>query len=75
MASINQTNVRELPVPMPPKGERDAILGELRRTAQATRNLVDHALEHIGRLREYRSSLISSAVTGQLDLGTFKAAA
>ena len=28
--------------------------------------------EHIARLREYRSSLISAAVTGQLDLRTFK---
>ncbi len=30
---------------------------------------------HVNSLREYRSSLISAAVTGQLDLGTFKAAA
>ena len=75
LASINQTNVRELPVPMPPKGERSAILNELRRVAEATSDLVDHALGHIDRLREYRSSLISAAVTGQLDLGTFKAAA
>ena len=75
LASINQTNVRELPVPMPPKGERSAILSELRRVAESTGDLVNHALGHIDRLREYRSSLISAAVTGQLDLGTFKAAA
>lgn len=34
-----------------------------------------HTQKHIARLREYRSSLISTAITGQLDLSTFKAAA
>jgi type I restriction enzyme S subunit len=33
-----------------------------------------HVKEHIALLREYRSSLISAAVTGQLDISTFKAA-
>ena len=31
--------------------------------------------ERIDRLGEYRSSLIAAAVTGQLDIGTFKAEA
>lgn len=73
LASINQSNVRELPVPMPPDEERTAILVELERSAKATTDLIDHAVEHIERLREYRSSLISAAVTGQLDISAFEA--
>jgi len=39
-------------------------------SAKATHDeLSEHVLTHIDRLREYRSSLISAAVTGQLDLG------
>lgn len=72
LASINQSNVRELPVPMPPEQERHAILAELQRAAQASEALTGHARRHIDRLLEYRSSLISAAVTGQLDLGAFK---
>lgn len=70
LASINQANVRELPVPMPPDEERQRILEELERTASSTAQLATHVTEHLERLREYRSSLISAAVTGQLDLST-----
>lgn len=75
LASINQTNVRELPVPMPPRPERLELLKELRRSATATADLSAHVTGHIDRLREYRSSLISAAVTGQLDINNFRAAA
>jgi type I restriction enzyme S subunit len=75
LASINQSNVRELPIPMPPDDEREAILVEIRRASNATTELLNHTKAHITRLREYRSSLISAAVTGQLDVGAFKEAA
>lgn len=69
LASINQSNVRELPVPMPPRAERISILADVGRVESAVTELATHATGHIARLREYRSSLISAAVTGQLDLG------
>jgi len=72
LASINQSNVRELPVPMPPKAEREEILAELQRAVVANEGLAEHVIAHLNRLREYRSSLISAAVTGQLDLSSFK---
>jgi type I restriction enzyme S subunit len=75
LASINQSNVRELPVPMPPADERKAILKELRRSTTATAELTTHVKEHIDRLREYRSSLISAAVTGELDIRDYREAA
>jgi type I restriction enzyme S subunit len=68
LASINQSNVRELPVPMPPEAERKAIMTELKRSSQAINDLIEHAQAHIARLREYRSSLISAAVTGQMTI-------
>jgi len=75
LASINQSNVRELPVPMPPKKERKAVMAELKRSAKAINDLIEHAEAHIARLREYRSSLISAAVTGQLEPNSMKEAA
>lgn len=75
LASINQSNVRELPVPMPPAGEREAILSELSRFASASEELCEHALAHIDRLREYRSSLISAVVTGKCGLDVLRPAA
>jgi type I restriction enzyme S subunit len=72
LASINQSNVREFPVPVPPENERLAIIEELRRSADSTNMLIEHTGEHITRLREYRSSLISAAVTGQLNIDDFK---
>lgn len=73
LASINQSNVLELPVPMPPEDERLELQAELQRVNRATSDLVSHAVEHIGRLREFRSSLISAAVTGQIDINTYGA--
>ena len=70
LASINQSDVRELPVPLPPEAERLAVFAEIQRMTQTTTDLVTHALAHVDRLHEYRSSLISAAVTGQIDLKT-----
>lgn len=72
LASINQSDVRELPVPIPPPEELQPILDELRRAEATTRDLSTHVESHIARLREYRSSLISAAVTGQIDISTYK---
>ena len=73
LASINQSNVRELPIPMPPEEERRDILTEVRRSEEATASLLAHTREHIDRLREYRSSLISAAINGQLNIDAFEA--
>ena len=73
LASINQSNVRELPIPMPPEEERRDILTEVRRSEDATASLLAHTREHIDRLREYRSSLISAAVTGKLNIDDVEA--
>lgn len=75
MQNISQDVLRELVAAFPPLDEQYEIVvkaTEVRRRATA---LCEHVDEHIDLLREYRSSLISAAVTGQLDLGLYKEAA
>lgn len=59
----------DFPVPIPPPEEQTEILAHLSRKSRDFENLSQHTLDHIIRLREYRSSLISAAVTGQLQVG------
>ena len=56
--------------PFPPLSEQKEIVKRLDAMMESLSQLRTHVAEHIARLREYRSSLISAAVTGQLDLST-----
>lgn len=71
MQNISQDVIRELVVAFPPIEEQHEIVLQSTRIRQRTTVLAEHVEGHIGRLREYRSSLISAAVTGQLDISTF----
>lgn len=62
-------------VPIPPAEEQVAIVDAYSARTKAINELRAHAKLHIDRLREYRSSLISAAVTGQLDINSYKEAA
>lgn len=62
-----------LPVPEIPEHLRDELDTILVREESRIDALVTHTGEHIERLREYRSSLISAAVTGQLNIDAFRA--
>lgn len=66
---------RDFETPWPPHSEQERIAAFLDEQTNSIDALRHHVREHIERLREYRSSLISAAVTGQLDLSTFKAVA
>jgi type I restriction enzyme S subunit len=57
-------------LPVPPFDEQTSIVKAYLDRIQAIDGLKAHANEHIARLREYRSSLISAAVTGQIDIGS-----
>lgn len=61
-------------VPVPPKDEQIELVQSFERWQSESEKLSAHLEQHIARLREYRSSLISAAVTGQLDIRTFKEA-
>jgi type I restriction enzyme S subunit len=59
----------------PPEDEQREIVRNLDEMSAKLDALVFHASEHIARLREYRSSLISAAVTGQIEVGAYEVAA
>lgn len=73
--SVSASQVGEVKVALPSLDEQRQIAEYVQSKSSEFAGVRSHLREHIGRLREYRSSLISSAVTGQLDLSTFKAAA
>jgi type I restriction enzyme S subunit len=77
-STINQLttgNLKSIEIPFPPLIERQEITSYLFEKFEQIEKLVLHAQLHVARLREYRSSLISAAVTGQLDVGAYKDAA
>ena len=62
------------PVPVPSPEEQAERVTLFEQWSAETLQLSEHLDEHIDRLREYRSSWISAAVTGQLDVGAVKEA-
>ena len=71
---ISPEQVLGFKVPVLTPEEQDVRCAEADRQTEALQGLATHTDGLLNRLREYRSSLISAAVTGQLDLSTFKAA-
>jgi type I restriction enzyme S subunit len=68
LASINQTNVKELPVLLPPPKERQQLLSQLRTEVLNIDDLIAHAQKEIELLKELRSATITDAVLGRIDL-------
>lgn len=68
LASISSTNIREWPVVMPPAHERRAILAELERQTSQVDMLLTRVGEGVELLKEHRTSLISAAVAGKIDV-------
>ena len=58
-------------VPVPHEEEQAQLVAQFRNWEREAMELSTHLDEHILLLREYRSSLISAAVTGQLDIDNF----
>jgi len=66
--NLNTNLVGGIIVPMPPPEEQVAIAASLDETVDRTRRLVETVRNGIARLQEYRTALISAAVTGQIDV-------
>jgi len=60
--------VGDMRVPLPPLPEQRAISGSLDRETARIDTLVGKVGEAIARLREYRTALITAAVTGKIDV-------
>jgi type I restriction enzyme S subunit len=72
---LSLEDIRELPVPLPSKAVQEVRIAMLETTLSRLAELTGHVEAHIARLREYRSSLISAAVTGQIDIGAYEVTA
>lgn len=73
LASISQANVKELPILLPPKDQREALLKKLGAELVAFDGLIAHTNDEITLLKELRAATIADAVLGRIDVrGTAK---
>jgi type I restriction enzyme S subunit len=70
--AITVTDVQNLLIILPPKNEQDAIVNFLDQKTAEIDSLVTETKNQIEKLKEYRQSLISEAVTGKIDVREFQ---
>lgn len=68
LATTNITKVRDFPLLLPPKSEQAKILAFVDVETSKIEALIGKIQEHIDKLHEHRTALISAAVTGQIDV-------
>ncbi|WP_299789436.1 restriction endonuclease subunit S [uncultured Marivita sp.] len=68
---LNIFDIRNVPVFLPPIDEQSALVTEIDAFFEKKSQLVEKTLATMDRLKEYRSALITSAVTGQIDVTTY----
>jgi type I restriction enzyme S subunit len=68
MQNIGQQSVRNLWIPFPPLPEQAAIAAYLNEETAKLDALVGKVAEAVERLQEYRTALITAAVTGKIDV-------
>lgn len=71
LASISKTNLSEFPVAIPPKEDMSCVLKTVNRRLEVLEQLSDRTAVSIDRLQEFRSALLTAAVTGQIDVATW----
>ncbi|WP_265502694.1 restriction endonuclease subunit S [Paracoccus beibuensis] len=78
MGSTHQTiympDIRAFRTPLPPLAEQDRIIAELDASISSYRKVHERLTESVSMLREYRSALITAAVTGQIDVDAYERA-
>ena len=75
LASISVTDIKETPVILPPEKERKKILREVENTKTTVASSTQYAKSMIDSLEEMRKSIITAAVTGQIDVSDVKSEA
>ncbi|MEH2410506.1 type I restriction-modification system subunit M N-terminal domain-containing protein [Nostoc sp.] len=68
LASISTTNIKELPIVVPPPEERKAIIEYLKEATSKLDQLLSVATSTIELLHERHTALITAAVTGQISV-------
>lgn len=61
-------HVREIPIVLPPPEEQSTIVRELKKQVRTVDTLQALVRDAVDRLKEYRTALISTAVTGKIDV-------
>ena len=61
-------DVGRFSTPVPPVPEQDQIVAFIRKETAAIDTLMAKVQQAIGHLREFRTALISAAVTGKIDV-------
>jgi type I restriction enzyme S subunit len=72
--TIYMPEIRRLMTPLPPREEQEAIVRSLRARLDPLDSAVRDIRTQLDALREYRTSLITAAVTGQVDVRASTAA-
>ncbi|UWP90197.1 restriction endonuclease subunit S [Aliiroseovarius crassostreae] len=67
-ASLSQGLLQRMPVVLPPIEEQHEIAQHLQKLENTFLSVAEKTKESIERLKEYRSALITAAVTGQIDV-------
>lgn len=67
---LTNEQLRSFKIPCPEPEVQDALLDELRSTQELARSLMAGFVRSIDLLNEYKQSLITAAVTGELDVNT-----
>jgi type I restriction enzyme S subunit len=70
LASISQSNIKELPILVPPKDVRTKILEQVADEAKKLKDLITHTEGEIELLEELRTATIADAVLGRIDVRT-----
>lgn len=65
---LTQADLADVPLPVPPPAEITATCEYIERESAAIDRLVTKTRRSIALLREYRTALVSAAVTGQIDI-------
>ncbi|WP_457670011.1 restriction endonuclease subunit S [Thiolapillus sp.] len=68
LASISSSNIKELPVPLPPAEDQEAICSLLTKRLENIEKLKARVQQSINLLKEKRAALITAAVTGKIDV-------
>jgi type I restriction enzyme S subunit len=68
---INADRLGRISVPLPPNSVQADVVGKIDYQVKKTEQLTVSITKSIDRLREFRSALITAAVTGQIDVTTW----
>jgi type I restriction enzyme S subunit len=72
MVKISQSQIKAWVFAVPPHKEQKAIVSYLDKRLQQLDELVLRVTRAIARLKDYRSALITTAITGQIDVCNYR---